>query len=199
MLKKWLVIMKKSKASEYEIHKKGSYVSIVLLILIALTLGVVIYLLFQPGAEEGSSMRTLLLSIIGVTVFVLVLYVVWEFSAANRLRRMLKKIEPMVSSEPMDEIKKLYLKAYNLYMKLSEKKKQNFYSRVNSLRESLEEHLQNEKKLERLLQDTEKGNISDQKKKYLDLYAIYEKLPRKVQNQYYPQIVQLRDRLERGN
>ncbi|MEK6939422.1 MAG: hypothetical protein AABX31_01725, partial [Nanoarchaeota archaeon] len=113
--------------------------------------------------------------------------------------RMLKKIEPMVGSEPMDEIKKLYLKAYNSYMKLSEKKKQNFYGRINSLRESLEEHLQNEKKLERLLQDTEKGNISDQKKKYLDLYAIYEKLPRKVQNQYYPQIVQLRDRLERGN
>jgi len=190
--------MKKNKSPEHGHHKRGSAASIILLILIALTLGVVIYLLFQPGAEEGSSMRTLLLSIIGVTVFVLVGYVAWEFSAANRLRRMLKKIQPMVDSEPMDEVKRLYLKAYNLYMKLSEKKKQNFYSRVNSLRESLEEHLQNEKELGRLLQDTEKGSINEQKKKYLDLYAIYEKLPHKVQNQYYPQIVQLRDRLERG-
>ncbi|MDP3698813.1 MAG: hypothetical protein Q8R47_04445 [Nanoarchaeota archaeon] len=188
----------KGKAPEYQIHKQGSAASIILLVLIALTLGVVIYLLLQPGAEEGSSMRTILLSIIAVTVMVLVWYIIWEFSAANRLRRLLKKIAPLVDSEPMDEVKKLYLKTYNLYMKLSEKKKQNFYARVNSLRENLEEHLQKERELERLLLDTEKGSIDDQKKKYLDLYAIYEKLPRKVQNQYYPQIVQLRDRLERG-
>jgi len=178
-------------------HKQGSVASIIVLVLIALTLGVVVYLLFQPGAEEGS-MRTLLLSIIGVVVFVLVWYITWEFSAANRLRRMLKKIAPMVDSEPTDEIKNLYLKMYNLYMRLSEKKKQNFYARVNSLRESLEGHLQNEKELERLLQDSDKGSIDDQKKKYLELYAVYEKLPRKVQNRYYTQIVQLRDRLERG-
>lgn len=190
--------MEKSKLSEHEIHRNGSYVSIILLILIALTLGVVIYLLFQPGAEEGSSMRTVLLSIIVVTVLALLLYVTWEFSAANRLRRMLKKIQPMVDSEPMDEVKKLYVKTYNLYMKLSEKKKHNFYSRVNSLRETVEEHLQKERELERLLQDADKGSISEQKEKYLKLYAIYEKLPQIVQNKYYSQIVQLRDRLERG-
>ncbi len=190
--------MKKSKAREHEHHKRGSVASIILLILVAITLSVVIYLLFQPGAEEGSSMRTMLLSIIGVTVFVLIWYMAWEFSAANRLRRLLKKIQPMMDSEPMEDVKKLYLKIYKLYMKLSEKKKQNFYSRVNSLRETLEEHMQKERELERLLQDTEQGSIDEQKKKYLDLYAIYEKLPRKVQNQYYPQIVQLRDKLERG-
>lgn len=190
--------MKKSKVLEHEHHKQGSVASIILLILIAITLSVVIYLLFQPGAEEGSSMRTLLLSIIGVTVFVLISYVAWEFSAANRLRRSLKKIQPMVDSEPMDKVKESYLKIYKLYMKLSEKKKQNFYSRVNSLRETLEEHMQKERELESLLQDTEKGTIEEQKKKYLDLYAIYEKLPQKVQTQYYPQIVQLRDKLERG-
>lgn len=188
----------KSKAPEYQIHKRGSAASIILLILIALTLGVVIYFLFQPGAEEGSSMRTLLLSIIGITVFVLVGYAAWEFSAANRLRRMLKKIQPTMDSEPLDEVKKLYLKTYNLYMKLSEQKKQNFYSRINSLRETLEEHLQKERELERLLQDADKGSISEQKEKYLNMYAIYEKLPQKVQNNYYSKIVQLRDRLERG-
>lgn len=190
--------MKESKAIKYQLHQRGSSTSIILLILIALTLGVVIYLLLQPGAEEGSTMRTLLLSIIAVTVVVLAWYIVWEFSAANRLRRMLKKISLMIDSEPIEEVKKLYLKIYDLYMKLSEKKKQNFYAKVNTLREQLEKHLQNEKELERLLQKTEKGGIKEQKKNYLDLFSIYEKLPRKVQSQYYPQIVQLRDRLERG-
>ena len=188
----------RNKAPEYQIHKQGSVVSIILLIAIALTLGPVIYLFLQPGSEEDSSLRMILFSIIAIIVAALIGYIVLEFSAANRLRRMLKKIAPRIDSEPMEEVKKLYLNIYNLYMKLSEKKKQNFYARVNSLRENIEENLQKEKELERLLQDTEKGSINEQKKKYLDLFAIYEKLPKKVQNQYYLQVVQLRDRLERG-
>jgi|SRR3989344_977663 len=186
------------KLSEYELRKQGSSASIIILVLLALTLGVVTYLLFQPGAEEGSSLRTILLFIIALTVAALLWYLAWEFSAANRLRRMLKKIDPLVDSEPMDDVKRLYLKIYASYMKLSEKKKQNFYAKVNSLREKIEEHLQKEKELERLLQDAEEGSIEERKKKYLELFAIYEKLPKRVQNRYYPQVVQLRDRLERG-
>ncbi|MEK6809807.1 MAG: hypothetical protein AABY40_03975 [Nanoarchaeota archaeon] len=187
-----------SKASEYQKNKQGSLVSIILLVFIVLTLGAAIYLLLQPGAEEGSSMRTALFSIIAVTATALIVYIAWEFSAANRLRRMLKKITPKVDSEPMDEVKEIYLKIYNLYLKLSEKKKNNFYARVNTIRENIEENMQKEKELERLLNDTDKGSIEEQKERYLKLYAAYEKLPQKMQNQYYPKIVQLRDRLERG-
>ncbi len=190
--------MDENKAAEHETHRQGSSASIIILILIALTLSAAVYLLLQPGAEEGSSMRVILSSVIIVTAVVLVWYIIWEFSAANRLRRMLKKISRKIDSEPTDEVKKLYLKIYALYMKLSEKKKQNFYVKVSSLREQLEEELQNEKELERLLKKTEKGSIEEQKESYLGLFAVYEKLPRKVQGQYYPQIVQLRDRLERG-
>jgi len=186
------------KAQEYNIHKQGSLISIVLLIVIALTVGAVIYLLLQPGTEQDSSMQIILFAVIVIAVAALIWYILWEFSAANRLRKMLKKIVPMIDSEAMEEVKKLYLKIYNLYLKLSEKKKHNFYARVSSLRETIEEHLQKEKELERFLQDTEKGSIEEQKERYLKLYAIYEKLPKKVQSQYYPQIVQLRDRLERG-
>src|SRR3989344_605772 len=187
------------KLSEYGLRKQGSSASIIILVLLALTLGVVTYLLFQPGAEEGSSLRTILLFIIAITIAALLWCLAWEFSAANRLRRMLKKIDPLADSEPMDEVKKLYLKIYGLYMKLSEKKKQNFYAKVNSLRENLEEQMQNEKELDRLLQEEVRGSIDEQKKKYLQMYALYEKLPRQLQEQYYPKIVQLRDRLERGN
>ena len=190
--------MDENKAIEHETNRQGSSASIIILILIALTLSAAVYLLLQPGAEEGSPTRVILFSVIIVTAVVLVWYIIWEFSAANRLRRMLKKISRKIDSEPTDEVKKLYLKIYALYMKLSEKKKQNFYVKVSSLREQLEEELQNEKELERLLKKTEKGSIEEQKESYLSLFAVYEKLPRKVQGQYYPQIVQLRDRLERG-
>src|SRR3989344_4606443 len=93
----------KSKAPEHQMHRQGSAASIIILIFIALTLGIAIYLLLQPGAEEGSSMRTVLLSIIAVTVAALIWYIAWEFSAANRLRRMFKKIAPTIDSGPMDE------------------------------------------------------------------------------------------------
>ncbi len=192
--------MKHSKLSEPETHKSGSVTSIILLILIAVTLGVVVYLLLQPGpSATGSSISSILLAVLGLTVLVLIWFMVWEFSIANRLRRMLKKTSSQLETEPTDIVKAHYLKIYDLYMKLPEKKKQNFYSRVNALRERLEEQLQAEKELERLLAKSDKGSIADQKKIYLSLFAKYEKLPRSVQHQYYPQIVQLRDRLERGH
>ena len=178
-------------------QKRGSSASIILLIFIAVTLGVVIYLLLQPS-EADSSTRTMLFSVIGVTVVILILYLTWEFSAANRLRKLLKKISAVVDVDSTEETKKMYLQIYNTYMRLSEKKKQNFYAKVNLLRETLEEHMQNEKELMRLLQESDKGSITEQKKKYIKIFSIYEKLPRKVQPQYYPQVVQLRDRLERG-
>src|SRR3989344_7033396 len=156
-----------SKTQEYQMNKQGSLVSIIILIFVALTVGAAIYLLLQPGAEEGSSMRTALFSIIAVTAAALIVYIVWEFSAANRLRRMLKKITPKVDSEPMDEVKEIYLKIYDLYLNLSEKKKNNFYARVNTIRESIEGNLQKEKELERLLDDTEKGSIKEQKEQYI--------------------------------
>ena len=174
------------------------FVSIFLLVIIALTIGAVIYLLLQPDTEQNPSLRIVLFSVITVAIAALIWYIVWEFSTANRLRKMLKKITPMIESESMDKVKEKYLKIYDLYMKLSEKKKPNFYARINSIRERVEELLQKEKELERLLQDTEKGSIEEQKEIYLKLYAIYEKLPKKIQNQYYPLVVQLRDRLERG-
>lgn len=190
----------KKHGREAESNKHGSSASIFLLVLIAITLAVTFYLLLQtePTAEE-SSLQPLLFSIIGVTVLALILCFAWEFSAANRLRKALNKISPRINQVSIEAVKKEYLRIYGLYMKLSEKKKQNFYAKVNSLRENLEEQMQNEKELDRLLQEEVRGSIDEQKKKYLQMYALYEKLPRQLQEQYYPKIVQLRDRLERGN
>jgi len=192
--------MKQPQLSEQEPHKSGSVTSTLLLILIAVTVGVIVYLLLQPGQNTAeSSMQPILLAVLGLTVLVLIWFIVWEFSGPNRLRRMLKKTTSQIETEPTDIVKAQYLNIYNLYMKLPEKKKQNFYSRVDQLRERLEEQLQAEKELTRLLAKSDKGSIEEQKKIYLGLFAKYEKLPRSVQHQYYPQIVQLRDRLERGN
>ncbi len=180
-------------------NRKASATPVVLLILIALALAASFFLLANPASFGDPSLRTTILFIVGATVAVAILVVAWEFSIANRLRRALRKITPLIDYEPSDAVKKPYLDLYALYLKLSEKKKQNFYTRVNSLRERIEEHLKNEKDMGRLFQQAEKGDLAEQKKTYLAIYKAYEKLPRKVQHEYYPRIVQLRDRLERGN
>lgn len=180
-------------------NRKASAVPIVLLLLIALALAASFFLLTDSALFGDSSLRRTILFIVGATVAVVILVIAWEFSTANRLRRDLKKIIPLIDYEPAEIVKKPYLDLYTLYLKLSEKKKQNFYTRVNSLRERIEEHLKNENDIKRLFQQADTGDIAEQKKTYLEIYRVYEKLPRKVQHEYYPRIVQLRDRLERGN
>ncbi len=181
--------------------RKGSAVPIVLLIFIALALGGSFFLLVDLGTfgRESSLLKTAIISAVITTAAAMLLFVTWEFSAVNRLNRALKRIAPLVEVESSAVTKKPYLEIYALYLKLSEKKKQNFYTRVNSLRERVEEHLKNELRIERLFQDADKGDIAEQKKTYLNIYNTYEKLPKKVQHGYYPRIVRLRDRLERGN
>jgi hypothetical protein len=134
----------------------------------------------------------LLLGFGGIAVY-------WQFgTTSNRLRRKLKKIHPLIPEESSHILKDDYLGIYNLYLKLSEGKKQNFYGRVSKLREKLEDQLKNEKKMEELFQNV-KGDLKQQKKVYLEINQQYQKLPFKVQKKYYPRIIRLREKLEKGN
>ncbi|MEK6900499.1 MAG: hypothetical protein AABX05_05225 [Nanoarchaeota archaeon] len=184
-----------------QISKKGSLLSLVLLVSIAVSIAGITYLLFSSSLSSASDsyMNAAIILITISTLIAVVSYVAWEFSALNKLRRLLRKIAPMIDSQSAASIKDSYLEIYSLYMKLSEKHKQNFYTRVNSLREQIEQHMQSEREIETLLQRTDSGSLQEQKINYMQVYKIYQQLPKKVQERYYPQIVQLRDRLERGN
>lgn len=181
--------------------ERASSAPLIILILIALAVAGIIYLLI--GADTSPNVKTttgilVIVSAVGA-VIALVLSVAWEFSPANRLHHALRKIAPSIDLESSEIVKKSYLEIYTLYLKLPEKKKQNFYTRVNSLRERIEAHLKNEKEIERLFQKVNKGALTEQKNTYLEIYKAYSGLPRKVQEEHYTRIVQLRDRLERGN
>ena len=103
----------------------------------------------------------------------------------------------MLNEESHSVLKEGYLEIYNLYLKLSEGRKQNFYGKVTKLREGIEVQLKAEKKVQELL-GSRKGDISDQKKQYLEAYKEYEKLSEKIKKKYYPDLVNFRDQLERG-
>ena len=104
----------------------------------------------------------------------------------------------MLETESTELLKNKYLEIYHFYLKLSEKNKRNFYSKVTELRERIEEHLQAEKRISELFLNADDGDLGDRKKAYLKIYNYYLKLPEKSRQKYYAHIVRLRDRLERG-
>ena len=83
-------------------------------------------------------------------------------------------------------------------MRLSEKEKQNFYGRVMKLRETLEEQLKTEKKVEGLLQNRSSGSLRERQKKYEEIQSLLPTLSKATQEKYYSQLVQLKEELERG-
>jgi parallel beta-helix repeat protein len=148
---------------------------------------------------EPTPVRTLALSSLALLAVFGGIFAYWQFAyGPNRLRRKLKKIVPLLDEESSEVIKGKYLGMYNLYLKLSESHKQNFYSKLTDLREKVEVQLKAEKKIGELIQQENKGNIEDQKERYLAMYQNYQKLPGKVQQKYYQHIVHLKEQLERG-
>jgi parallel beta-helix repeat protein len=152
----------------------------------------------QVIPPEGPA-RTITLASLATLLAVGGVLVYWQLGyGPSRLRRKLRKLSPLLGEEATEVLKDGYMGIYNLYMKLSEKHKQNFYTKVTKVREHIEEQLKAEKKIELLVHDESKGDLKERKQRYLDLYHHYQKLPAKVQKKYYSHIVHLRDQLERG-
>ena len=146
----------------------------------------------QPGP-----VRTATLSGLAALLVVGGVYGTWFFAhPASRLKRRLRKVGPLLGDESAQVLKDDYKELYGLYLKLSENRKKNFYSKISKVREKIEEQLKAQKRVEQLLSRSSEGDLKEQRKTYLDLYKEYQKLPAKAQKEYYKQIVDLREGLE---
>jgi len=151
--------------------------------------------------EEGPVNMTLLLaSGIGGFTFLGGLFIGYDLIAPHRrLRRRLRKIEGSVDVSSVDTLKSHYGSAYELYMRLSESKKQDYYGRVMSLRSQIEGQLLAEKRIENLIDLAKKSDKSTEKRKYyMRVYKMYESLSPVLQSKVYQKIVDLREELEGG-
>ncbi len=165
-------------------------------ILIILVIAVLAVFYFKV---ESESIKTLLLSLLVLVVLFGgggILAVLLQ--RATKLRKRLKEMETALQQEPLDVLKSKYLEIYAIYMKLSEKEKQNFYARVTKVREQVEEQMKAEKKVEQLLEQTGKGTITEQKENYDALYDHFHTLSQKTQEKYYSQVMQVKEQLEKG-
>lgn len=173
-------------------HKKrfAIYFIIIVLIIAALVL-----LYFQTFLD---TFKIIILSIV-VVVVIIGLLVLWHFvGAPNRLRVLLKELETGLLRESPGALKERYVHAYELYLALSEKKKQNFYGRIVRLREKMEEQMKAEKKVEELLEPQKVHDIRQLQKTYDEMQRSYRLLTPKSQEKYYVQMMHMKDKLERG-
>lgn len=142
-----------------------------------------------------------LLVLAGVIVLVLAAVVgirVTFGSKKHKLRKLLQEMEKKVSSESVEMLKGKYVRAYDLYLRLSEKHKQNFYGRITKIREKMEEQLKAAKKVEELLQKSTVTDFSLLQRQYEEMYDYFKKLPASMQQKYYPQIMHVKEVLEKG-
>lgn len=134
-----------------------------------------------------------------LAVLFILLYLHFGFYHRSRqLRKKLKEIEPRLSQEPLDVLKEKYLKIYTLYLKVSEKEKRNFYALISRLRESIEEKLQADKKLEELCQKAGQGSLAERKKTLEEIQKLIQTLPEKAKEKYFSEMKQLEEQLEQG-
>ncbi len=151
--------------------------------------------------ETSSNDSLITIAIIAFSVvIVFLLFMIWlEFTPHSKLRKKLNRLMRTVNDESTETLKEAYQEVYNLYLKVSEKNKSNFYSKIIQLREKIEEQLKAEKKVEELVQKSAVVGFTEMKTIYDELYTHYLKLPAKTQHKYSIHLSHLKDQLERGS
>lgn len=175
--------------------KKAANSSVISLIILPIAVAVLI-IIYYAVSDQKLKVSALSLAAFLALLFLIIGYNSF-FSAANRLRRKLQQVPTITQGESIAKMKQHYLEIYNLYNKLTERHKQNFYAQITEIRERIERKLKADKKLELLVQTIGKGSLEEQKRNYQEMFELYRRLPEAVKQKYYAHIVHARSLLER--
>ena len=133
-----------------------------------------------------------------VIVISLVVFTGRFLSKHQQLRKKLNEINSITQGDSLERMKLAYGKIYDLYMRVSEKHKRNFYAEVTEIRERIERKMRIGKKLEIIIGNIGKGTIEQQKINYEELHKIYQRLPDSMKKQYYTHLIHAKKLLENG-
>lgn len=162
--------------------ERGRAAAIILMIVVVTVL-VDFYLI-----SDSETVKTI--SLWGIVLVVVIAggLVLWRvFHRTGKMRRKLQEIEPLLEEETAEQLEKKYLEIYSVYLKLSEKGKQNFYARLAELKEAIEGKMRLEKQMEILLKEAEEGSPKERKKKGQEISERYKKMPPRVQERFREQ------------
>jgi len=167
--------------------------------LILIGVGLILFLLLSL-ISDSQIIVILSFSLFLITLILGSFYCYFHFmDKTSKIRKQLTQLQSQITTAPLSILKSQYLAVYELYLKLSEKEKRNFYAKINNFRETIEDHLKTQKKVELFLENAVKGALEDQKKNFQLLMQHFQKLPSAEQEKYFSQINPLKERLEREN
>lgn len=116
----------------------------------------------------------------------------------KRLEKILQGLGSPTASRSLPDLKKGYAQLHDQYGTLSARHQEEYRASINEIRERIERKIKAGKKIEELLQNLPESNLKARRQKYEQALEIYQRLPREVQKEYYTQIMQVKEGLERG-
>jgi hypothetical protein len=174
-------------------NKRGTINITLILLGVSLILFLVLSLI-----SDSKIILTISFSLFLITLILSSFYLYLHFFDKNsKIRKQLNELQNILNTSSIDILKSKYLSSYELYLKLSEKEKRNFYAKINNFRETIEEHLKTQKKVELFLENAVKGALDDQKENFAQLMDHFKKLPQAEQEKYLSQLNSIKERLER--
>ena len=160
---------------------------------IVLILGSLVAVYFISSNE---TVKLLSLILLGVVVILLGVFIYLEHGhGPTKLQKKIKEINEKMHHETSDSLKKEYLEVHNIYNKLKPDHQKKFFGHVKQLREQMTGHLTAEKKIEKLFKSLG-SSLAQQKKSYLKIHDLYQKLPEKVKEKFYTQLIDLKQKLD---
>ena len=174
--------------------KKKGMLFLYLAIFILMGSAAYLYLFFEDDLIKTLALIMLIIAIILAAVFFYL-----EFThPGKKLRKKLALVESKLAQESLDFLKAEYINIYKLYLSLPDKKKANFYARVIKLREQIEQQLKSGHQLEFLLKKAELATVEELKPMYQEIETVFQSLTTKLQQEHYPKLSYLKDKLEQG-
>ena len=174
--------------------KKKGLLLLYLVIFVLMGSAAYLYLFFEEALIKAAALAMLILAVILAALFFYL-----EFThPGKKLRQKLASVEGKITQESLDFLKAEYINIYKLYLGLPDKKKANFYARVVKLREQIEQQLKSVHQLEFLLKRAELATIEELKPIYREIETVFHGLNQKLQQEHYPRLSYLKDKLEQG-
>ncbi|MBI4152817.1 hypothetical protein HY495_03840 [Candidatus Woesearchaeota archaeon] len=170
-----------------------------LVILLAIGLFVPLLLLMAYFVLDNPILRMLSLALAVALTLLDFLYFPAKWpSSSHRLASRLDHFQTLLFTESLASLKQEYEKMYQHYEKLSERRKEKCYGPLLQIRGRIEDIIHSVKRLEVLAQQVNQGTLQGQQQRYAEMGEIYQRLPRKEQKQWYPQLRQALEILEKG-
>ena len=115
--------------------KKAVSGSIIFLIIIPIAIAVLI-ILYYAISDQRLKIGYLSLALALAVMALIILYVHF-FSSSSRLRKKLQLVPSITQGESIEKMKQYYQEIYNLYTRLAERHKPNFYANITEIRERI--------------------------------------------------------------